>query len=394
MNEFEKLLSLPQIEQKEKGLLYTPKEIAQQPEIWPKALEILKNRREEIIQFLADNGIYGKKESVLVLTGAGSSEFVGAAVCNLLRKKLQREVVSIPTTHLVTHAKDTLIPDHSYVVVSFARSGNSPESVATYKAILKFHPKAVHIVITCNRDGALAQYAQRDEQSLCIILPDETDDRSLVMTSSYSTMALIAAGLAYLDDMDEIEHICRLLCHGATRIIHEYGGLIADFARIPFLRACYLGSDTLLGTMRECHLKLLEMTEGRISARFDSFLGLRHGPQVFVNDECVVIASLASNPNVRRYEIDMLRELKQKRQGCGILAICNKADEQLISLATHIIELYPDTDAVPDEFRVMTDVIVGQILGTFKSIDVGLKPDNPSTNGMINRVVQGVVIYD
>lgn len=394
MNKFEKLLALSQDEKIRIGVQYTPGEIAQQPLMWRKALALLKNRREELRAFLAAHGMYGEHESVVILTGAGSSEFAGAAVCNLLRKRLHREVISMPTTHLVTHAKETLVPGHSYVVISFARSGNSPESLATYKAISKHHPEAAHIVITCNKDGKLAKYAEKDGRSCCIILPDETNDRSLVMTSSYSTMAFTAAGLAFLDTLDELEHICQLLCQGAKRIVDDYGDLIADFAALPFSRACFLGSDTLWGTMEECQLKLQEMTGGRVSARFDSFLGLRHGPQVYVNDSCAVIAALASKPEVRRYEMDLLRELKQKNQGCGTLVICDKADYELRELATHIIELYPDGTPVPDEFRIMTDVMVGQILGTFKSIDVGLKPDNPSASGMINRVVQGVVIYE
>ncbi len=394
MNKFEKLLALSKDEAIKTGLQYTPGEIAQQPVTWQKALALLKKRRKELQTFLAAHGIYGEHESVVILTGAGSSEFVGTAVCNLLRRRLHREVISIPTTHLVTHTKETLVSGHSYVVISFARSGNSPESLATYKAISKHHPEAAHIVITCNKDGKLAKYAENDDRSYCIILPDETNDRSLVMTSSYSTMAFTAAGLAFLDNLDELGRICDLLSLGAKRIVDDYGDLIADFAALQFSRACFLGSDTLWGTMEECQLKLQEMTEGRVSARFDSFLGLRHGPQVYVNDTCAVIAALASNPGVRRYEMDLLRELKQKKQGCGTLVICDKADNELREFATHIIELYPDGNPLPDEFRIMTDVMVGQILGTFKSIDVGLKPDNPNRSGMINRVVQGVVIYE
>ncbi|HDY87445.1 MAG TPA: hypothetical protein ENH82_04925 [bacterium] len=141
-------------------------------------------------------------------------------------------------------------------------------------------------------------------------------------------------------------------------------------------------------------MKMQEMTEGRVAAQFNSFLGLRHGPQVFVNDECVVIAALSSDPYVRRYEIDMLRELKEKKQGCGTLIICDKTTDEIDGLSTHAVELYPQEVPVEDGFRVMTDVTVGQVLGTFKSLYFGLKPDNPSTSGKINRVVTGVNIYD
>jgi tagatose-6-phosphate ketose/aldose isomerase len=127
---------------------------------------------------------------------------------------------------------------------------------------------------------------------------------------------------------------------------------------------------------------------------FNSFVGLRHGPQVFVNKECAVIAALSSEPYVRKYELDMLRELKAKKQGSGTLVICDRASAEIRDVASDIIELFPAGNAVDDDFRVMTDVMIGQILGTFACLRCGLKPDNPSVAGTINRVVQGVTIYE
>ena len=147
------------------------------------------------------------------------------------------------------------------------------------------------------------------------------------------------------------------------------------------------------GAMQECHLKLQEMTEGRGVSMFNSFVGLRHGPQVFVNKDCVVVAALSSDAYVRKYEIDMLKELVAKKQGCGTLLICDRATAELRGLSTAIVELFPDGGGVEDDFRIMTDVMVGQILGTFACLRCGLKPDNPSVSGTISRVVQGVTIY-
>jgi len=177
-------------------------------------------------------------------------------------------------------------------------------------------------------------------------------------------------------------------------VFTEYGDMLADFGGKPFERACFLGSDTLFGTMQECQLKMQEMTDGRVAARFESFLGLRHGPQVFVDDTCAVVAGLSSEPSVRRYEMDMLKEIRQKGQGMGTLVVCDRADAQLRTITENIVELFPDGRKVEDQFRIMTDVTVGQILGTFRSMSLGLKPDSPSAAGVINRVVQGVTIYE
>lgn len=394
MNAFLDLLELPIEEKENLGVTDTPGEIRQQPDTWQRAVEMLLEEKEKLISFLERFGAMGNKKSVLVLCGAGTSEFIGNSVCNLLKREFGRETVSIPTTHMVTHGRHLLVPENDYLVISFARSGNSPESVATYDLVKKFYPSAGQLVITCNEKGALARKAVADTGSYCILLPKETNDRSLVMTSSFSTMAMVAAGLPWLDRDDLLLRTCRALAEGAERVFKYYGDLLAEFGRKPFRRACFLGSDTLFGTMQECQLKMQEMTDGQVSARFESFLGLRHGPQVFIDDSCVVVASLSSDPLVRRYEMDMLRELKEKKQGMGTLVICDRADPALREITGHIVELYPEGQKVRDQFRIMTDVTVGQILGTFKSMSLGLKPDCPSPAGVINRVVQGVTIYE
>jgi tagatose-6-phosphate ketose/aldose isomerase len=123
---------------------------------------------------------------------------------------------------------------------------------------------------------------------------------------------------------------------------------------------------------------------------YNSFVGLRHGPQVFINKSTAVIAALSSDPYVQPYELDMLRELKTKNQGMATLAICTKATPELSTLATSIVSPGIPLD---DNFRILTDTLIGQLLGTFACLRCGLKPDNPSTAGTITRVVQGVTIY-
>ena len=395
MNAFQRLLDMPAGEKKSKGIEFTPSEIAQQPRMWKETASMLVERRDEALEFLRAAGLTGDgPESVLVMTGAGSSEFIGNAIVNTLRDLLQREVLSIPTTHLVTHAAQTLVPSHNYTLLSFARSGNSPESVAAIRQVRRAASSLNEIVITCNKDGTLRQEAAGRSDALCLLLPPETNDQGLAMTSSYSAMALCGIGLGFLDRPETLTELADSAGAAVQRVLDDDADTLHEFASLQFDRASFLGSNTLCGTMQECHLKMQEMTEGRVACRFDSFLGLRHGPQVFVNERCAVIAALASDPQVRRYEMDLLRELQAKDQGCGMLVICDRGDEAIRSVASHVVELFPDGDAIGDGYRVLTDVVVGQVLALFKSLDVGLQPDNPSTSGTINRVVKGVVIYD
>lgn len=393
MNAFDKLLQLPDKEKQRMGVEHTPKEIAQQPRMWQKVVELLRDGRPKIHEFLESSGLIGNGNTHLILTGAGTSGYIGDSVESILRKRIQRQVNSIHTTDLVTHASSSVLTNHSTVVISFARSGNSPESEAAFELVKKHSPGVKQIAITCDPEGTLGKLARDDENAFRIILPEETLDQSLAMTSSFSSMVLIAIGLTYLHALEEFAGIVTRLETAGNRVLNEYGDLLHEFASLPFSRACFLGSGPLYGTMQECQLKILEMTEGQVSCRTESYLGLRHGPQVFVNDDCAVVAALASNPSVRRYELDLLRELQQKKQGQAVLIICDRNTDEIQSLGTHVIELFPQGDPIEDDFRVLTDVMVGQILATFCSLDRDRKPDTPSESGTISRVVQGVVIY-
>jgi tagatose-6-phosphate ketose/aldose isomerase len=393
MNAFQKLLHAPEP-------LLTIREIARQPEVWRKTARAVLDRQEEISRFLSARGS-------LILTGAGSSEFVGRSIEGALRKDLEREVYTVPTTHLVTHCDSVFLPGVDYLLVSFARSGNSPESVATFRRTAERFPRVRQAAITCNRDGELARLAGGRPAAagagvlaagvaagaLCLLLPEETNDQSLAMTCSFSSMALAGLAFGLAGTPAALTALTEKAAAAAERVLSEYGDALESFAHRAFTRACFLGSDTRNGCMQEARLKMQEMTAGRVATMWDSFLGLRHGPQVFVNRECVVVASLSSRPEIQRYELDMLRELKTKKQGRGTLVICGKTDAEVRAAADQVIELYPSGEPLPDEYRALTDVVACQILASFTSLRLGLSPDNPSPEGIINRVVEGITIY-
>ncbi len=322
----------------------------------------------------------------------------------LLRQRLGCEVLSLPTTHLVTHLASAFLPDRPYLVVSFARSGDSPESVATYELVRRQVHNARQLVVTCNRDGALARLAGSDRRALCHVLPEESNDKSLAMTSSFSSMTLAGALLGFLDSWDEAARAVAMASERAERVIREHEAALSAFAKIGFTRACYLGADVLKGTMQEARLKMIELTGGAVAAVFDTFLGIRHGPKVFINGDCAVMASLSDDELVQRYEVDLLRELKSQGQARAVIAVCERATEEIRSLADTCLELRPPASSAgaaataaggpfPDLWRFLPDIVAWQILAACKSVDLGLRPDQPSPNGIISRVVSGVTIH-
>ncbi|MGA2976919.1 MAG: SIS domain-containing protein [Spirochaetia bacterium] len=392
MSSFTELASLP--EERIPGSFHTAREIAQQPDVWVKVLDLMEARAAEISSFLRLSGAVGSGDAAVILTGAGSSYFIGRAVASQLRNRLGREVAAVPTTHFVTHPESLWNPRRSYLVVHCARSGDSPESLAAYRFMKRTRADARHLVITCNEGGALAREVKSDPAALVITLPAQTNDRSLAMTSSFTSMALSAVSLGWMDALPRLRRAMEPVRAAARRIMEEHGDALEEFSARAFVRACYLGSDALEGAMHEGALKMLEMTAGRVIAICDSFLGVRHGPQVFINGQCLIVACLSSDPRVRRYEMDLLRELRQKGQGAGMLAISARDDPEIGRIADQVVAPVRPDEEIPDELRIFTDIVACQILAFNASRGLGLMPDNPSPGGVINRVVQGVTIYD
>jgi len=393
-NVLKELASLPLEDRRSMGIEHTPREIASQPRLWIENFKLLRGREGEIRTFLESN-IFLKRKPRVILSGAGTSAFIGLSVQNLLRSRWGIDVDARPTTDIVTHWDSILLKDADNVLVSFSRSGNSPESLGTVMLANTFCERISHIIITCNKDGKLARLYGDSDNTLLLLLTPETNDKGLAMTSSFSTMLMTAQFLAYIDDLEEYEMIINSISEATEGIFEEYSSLLKEITELDFKRAVFLGSGTLYGCAVESHLKLQELTAGRVICKADSFLGLRHGPEVVIDDKTLVVYFLSSDPFVRRYELDLMRDVWAKGIGMTKLVVCDRSDGEVERYVDHAIEF--DRDGVfriPDMCRPVMDVTIGQMLGLFKSINLNLKPDNPSEEGIITRVVKGVRIYD
>src|ERR1700741_3996411 len=101
-------------------------EIDQQPGAWR---EVAGRWDDDVTAFLRD--VLNRPNLRVILTGAGSSAFVGEIAAPMLRRHLRRRVDAVPTTTIVANPFDNLEPETPTLMVSFGRSGNSPESLAT-----------------------------------------------------------------------------------------------------------------------------------------------------------------------------------------------------------------------------------------------------------------------
>jgi len=393
-NPLHELVEMPKETLEAMGIKHTPREIESQPKVWLKNFEMLRSREEEIRSFV-ESRILQNKGVRVILSGAGTSNFIGLSVENLLRKRWQVDVETRATTDIVTSWDSIFLKDVETTLISFARSGNSPESVGTLLLANKFLDKISHIIVTCNREGKLARMAGDEENVLLLLSPEEAHDKGLAMTASFTTMVSTAQFLAYIQDLNRYERIIRGLSKATENLFKEYSSLLKETSELDFKRAFFLGSGALYGCAVESGLKLQEMTAGRVICKPDSFMGFRHGPEVAVNDESLVVFYVSTDPFVRRYELDLMGDMYAKRLGMVKIAVCSQSDEEIAKYVDHVIEFDPEGEfEIPDLCRPVMDVTVAQTLALFKSLNLGLKPDNPSESGVITRVVKGVKIYD
>lgn len=381
-NPFKEILALSPAEQAARGLTDTPREIAQQPEAWRQTAALVRQAAPDLNRFL--HGL-----DRLVFAGAGTSHYIGLSLAGLFRRG-GLDADAVPSTEIVADPMEAL-PPGPFGLLSFARSGNSPEGNQAFRLASRLRPGQRHLVITCNAEGELYRLAGAEPGAIRLLLPPMTNDRGLAMTSSYTSMVVAGQGLAAVraGDLEGYAAHVEQMAAAAEQILAEYPAMLAQVAGLKPRRAVFLGSGTLLGAATEAHLKCQEMTSGAVVGIPESFLGLRHGPMAAVDKETLVVAFLSGTPERRRYELDLLREVRAKELGAAVLAVTPDAAD-LAGLADHVVTV---DSGLPDDVAPPVYVVVAQLLALFLSIAYGLKPDAPSA-GVINRVVQGVRIYE
>jgi tagatose-6-phosphate ketose/aldose isomerase len=371
-----------------KGAIFTAKEIAGQPDLWIKTLGRVNDQRAQIDQFLKK--CFKSKNLEIILTGAGTSAFIGDVLEGPFQQRIGKRTRAVATTDLVTHADQYFFSDNSVLLISFARSGNSPESIAAVDLANELCKDIYHIIITCNSKGALAKKCGSDN-CFIFILPPEADDKSLAMTGSFTSMLLTGSLLSLIDKMDEEKEIVHRLSEYGRKILDTYLNSIEKIAKLAFKRAVFLGSGPLQGIACESHLKLQELSDGNVVCKYDSFLGFRHGPKAVIDSDTLIVFQFSNNAYVQQYERDLVMAVNSGQRGLARIGIGESIDPDLD------LDLYISLDnkekSLPEEYLAIVSVLPAQMIGFFKSLDLGLRPDTPSASGTITRVVEGVEIY-
>jgi len=388
--DLERLLACSPEEQERRGYAHTLREICQQPVTWLEtgaiasaSLPLLRAALARV----ADNGASG----AIVLTGSGSSVYAGECLAPTLQAALRAPVLAVSAGEVLTNPLGSLPPRGPFLLVSLARSGNSPESCGVLDSVRESMSGGQHLVITCNRQGRLATSYAGDPRVSTLVLGDATCDRSLVMTSSFTNMVLAGLLLAKTDDAPGYSRWFEALALSGAALLLQDGQAIARLARTDYRSAVYLGSGCHHGAARESALKMLEMTAGRVKTFSETYLGLRHGPMCAIDEETLVVCFLSADPVVRAYERDLLEELHRKKLGARKLLVGHDVPDALVSAQDLAVEL-SDVE-LGDAPLPILDVLVGQLLAFFRCLHEGLRPDMPSADGVISRVVERFALH-
>ena len=345
-------------------------EIAQQPELWPTTLD--RVRSHPVCQDVTGLPV--------ILCGAGTSAYAASSIAEAWPGSS-----AIPTTDLLIQSAAEIESAHPSLrwgglLISLARSGDSPESSAVMTKVKKLFPLVRHIAIVCNPEGRLAHMSGLE----VIVLDSRTNDRSLAMTASFSNLVL--AGLALKHQTQLANHLPNI-CRRVQQALPESNDVLAEIAkhckdRIVILTSC------MQALAREVALKIIELTDGRVMAMPETFLGFRHGAIGFLREDTPVLCFLSSDPQKRLYEHDLIEDLRRK--GLGRLVILGDDRSRVSGRDWFIPAVAP---FLLDSLRTPFEVPLGQLLAYHLSLSVGVDPDNPNPKGTVTRVVRPFRIH-
>ncbi|WP_291757369.1 SIS domain-containing protein [Cellulomonas sp. 73-145] len=362
----------------------TGREIAQQPVVWRQVAADTVARRDAISAFLRP--LLAEQDLRIVLTGAGTSAFVGELLAPALTKQLRRRVEAVATTDIVSNPQEAFGEDVPTLLVSFARSGDSPESVAATVLADRVLRHVHHLIVTCNGDGELARVHGAADRSLVLLMPPQTHDEGFAMTSSFTSMAL-ATWLALVPEPVGVDLVDRVAEAGAA-VLRDRADAVAALAARGYARVVYLGSGPLTGLARESALKVLELSAGAVVSYFDSSLGFRHGPKSVIDGQSLAVVYLSNDPYTRQYDEDIALELRQQMSDENVVVL-RAASSERVGEAWAV----PGLDDAPDVLVALPYVLVAQMFALDSSLALGLVPDSPSPSGQVNRVVKGVTVH-
>ena len=378
---------------KDRGAIHTVTEINQQPDTWNKVADKMLERKEEITKFMEK--VLSIEGLRIVFTGAGSSAFVGEVMGYMLANEIGLRSETVHTTDIISAPNATLF-DVPTLIVSYARSGESPESVAAIKFAQKRIKNLYNIIIVCDKNSTLARKGYEMEKTIVLDMPKESCDIGFAMTSSVSCMALSTWCLFHYKEMDLYANYTKILAKSVEYEMNALAVKAEEIAQNDYRRIIWLGTGALKGLSREAAVKSMELSDGYVHAGFDAPTGFRHGPKTVINDETITIHFISNQGYSLKYDVDFAKELIGEKKKNIVVTVKQEGIKELVTGEDYevIYEIPSELPTNSEMSAYIKCLIFSQLLSMAKSLEKGYITDNPCLKGSVNRVVQGIVIYD
>lgn len=376
---------------KERGAEHTAREILQQPRVWGELGDYLLDCREQISAFMEE--VMAIPNLRIVFTGAGSSAFIGESMQNMLLQELGIACETVHTTDIVA-APHSVLYDRPTLLVSYSRSGESPESVGAIQYAQKKISQLYNLVLVCKKQSSLADYAEHIGRTLVLDMPAESCDLGFAMTSSVSCMALATWSVFDWKNLDKRVQLLRSIAKNVDGNLRQMDAIAQELAQVDYHRAVLLGANEHRGLARESAIKLLELTNGIVSATYDSPTGFRHGPKAVVDADTLTVHYISADPFTAKYDLDLLKEVVAEKHGNRVLVVMAK---EMAALPEGVDAVF--TYELPEApgramGSYLLSLVFAQFLALEKSLNCKITTDSPCASGQVNRVVKGIVIYD
>jgi len=394
MSKMEKMFfGKPESYYKEHSAIYTATEIAQQPDTWRQVADRMMDRNEEITKYMDE--VLSIEGLRIVFTGAGSSAFVGEVMEYMLANEMGLRSQTVHSTDIIS-APDATLFDVPTLLISYARSGESPESAATVNFAKKRIKNLYNIIIVCDKNSTLAKIGHETEKTLVLNMPQEACDKGFAMTSSVSCMALSTWCLFHYKEMEKYAEYTKVLADSVDKDFASIAAKAEEIAQNDYRRIIWLGTGALKGLAREAAIKSMELSDGYVHAGYDAPTGFRHGPKTVINEDTITIHFLSSQEYSLKYDVDFAKELIAEKQKNLVVCVKPNKVKDLVSGENYEVT-YEIPEVLPKNSEIgayIKSLVFSQLLSMMKSLEKGYTTDNPCPKGNVNRVVQGIVIYD
>ena len=372
--------------------LVTAQEIENQPAVWKKLAAMLSENQRQLRQFM--DKVLAVKDLRIIFTGAGSSAFIGESMSMLLMREFGIRSEVHHTTDIVA-TPEAILCDVPTLLVSYSRSGSSPESCAAIRCTQKHVSELYNLVLVCNSDSALSRLPLDPERSKVIHIPQEACDQGFAMTCSISCMALATWVLFSGDEMGRRIAYLPTLADSAASQLSSMQEKAAEIAAWEYERIVYLGFGCLRGLAREGAVKSQELTNGRICASYDTPTGFRHGPKTILNNKTLTVMMTSPLKLARLYDLDMIQELTDQKVENRVAVVTDTGTQHDLDGADYVYRCQTPAEYAGCEINAYIFCLLFlQILSFEKSCQLGITTDNPCPGGEVSRVVQGIIIHE